>query len=946
MATAYASLLSLGHTLGQLSQHPPRQMAVLGKAQIDSLLDNIIFLLDFLEEFSLTRGGEIQALEEKIARSAYAAEDIIESRVVDQILPNSEAESESSFILLCQNLQKVMEEFDYVKKDVMKIKQTEGIKIMEQPAEDIIDSRMVDQILPNSKAERRRRGIFSFLDFLNLFKKETEGIKIMQRPRKAATAGSSKRDVMKIKETQGIQILHKPRKDATAGSFIRGASNNKNTMVGFDEDLNQIMETLTGDELNLQILPVVGMGGIGKTTLARNVFESPSIVHHFDRLAWVTISQQYSVHEILSGLLKEIGVLAGRDEEITQKNDDELGLSLHRSLFDRRYFIVMDDTWTIKVWDSIKRFLPDNGNGSRVLVTTRLSNVGDDFRSCTPHRLHLLDQDQSWALFCDKVFGKESCPPEFEKVGKIIMRNCGALPLAIVAISGLLAKSSRTVEYWEYVANHTHAALNMGGDELCFEILSLSYKHLPVHLKPCFLYLAIFPEDHKIRISRLVELWVAEGILKPIRSRSLEEIAEDNLKDLIDRNLIQVQNYGSRNKIKTCTIHDLIRDLCLKEARKEKFLRLTKLHSLDFHSAVSRSKPRRRHIIQRSSDREEFLKVAFDTSSLACSELKSTSAKLHRLLRVLKMNGICFYGEILRVVNYRHIKFFASRFPNMLNTLESLSLLWNLQTVIMDGFIGHSPTPINLPAEIWEMPQLRHIKRVGGDFSLPDPHSSNGGGDIIVLKNMQTLHKIRNFRCTDEVVHRIPNLKKLGITYREFPSGFGWDHYEVYNLARLRNLESLLLGSREKNVLQNLCLPQSLKKLTLESSGVCWEDLTVVGSLPHLEVLNLLYDSVKGRKWNPVEGQFLELKSLRIDFVSLEKWTADSSHFPSLEKLQLVFLICLQEIPEGIGEIQTLRSISLEDCSDSANSSAMKIQEEQKDLGNFDLVVRVTSHSS
>ncbi|KZV36311.1 hypothetical protein F511_26313 [Dorcoceras hygrometricum] len=520
---------------------------------------------------------------------------------------------------------------------------------------------------------------------------------------------------MKIKESdQGVKITEQPKKYANVGSFIGGASSSKNNMVGFDEDLIQVMETLTGDESNLQILSVVGMGGIGKTTLARHIF-------------------------------------------------------------------------------------------------SRL-------------RLPLLDEVQSWSLFCDKVFGKsESCPLELEEIGKTIVRNCGGLPLAIAAISGLLAKFCRTVEYWKSVANDTYEALNMGGDGFCFEILSLSYRHLPVHLKPCFLYMAIFREDSNIRVSMLVELWVAEAIVKPIRFRSLEEVAEDNLKDLIDRNLIQVRDYGSRNNIKSCTIHDLFRELCLKEAQNER--------------------------------------------------------------------------------------------------------------------------PVSLPTEIWEMPHLRHLKTGEGDFYLPDPpstNSKNGRRDIFELKNLRTLSTIRNFRCTNEVLRRIPNLKKLGITYKRFSGGFGWDYYEVYNLAYLCNLESFILNSPEK-LPQNFGFPRSLKKLTLQYCEVSWGYLTVVGSLPHLEALNLMHYAVVGREWNPVEGQFLKLKSLRIVGTDLEEWVADSTHFPNLEKLQLNQLRHLKEIPYGIGEIGTLRSISLVWCISSANASAEKIQEEQQQLGNSDLQVRIIS---
>ncbi|KZV24839.1 hypothetical protein F511_14722 [Dorcoceras hygrometricum] len=869
---AYASLLSLGNTLDQLLEHPPRQRDVFDRAQIDSLLDNVTFLQDFLEVYSPIRGDEIQGLEGKIAGSAYAAEDIIESRVVDQILEDSEAESESSSTLFCQDLQKVIEEFDCLKKDVMKLKESD----------------------------------------------------------------------------QGVKITEQPKKYATVGSFIRGPSDSKNTMVGFDEDLIQIMDTLTGDESNLQILSVVGMGGIGKTTLARHIYSNPWIENHFDRHAWVTISQQYSVHEILLGLIKDTGVVAGEGEQHTGRNVDELGLRLHKILFGRRYLIVMDDMWSIEVWNAIQRFFPDNNNGCRILVTTRLSNVADNFHSCTPHRLPLLDEVQSWSLFCDKVFGKsESCPLELEEIGKTIVRNCRGLPLAIAAISGLLAKSSPTVEYWESVANGTYEALNMGDDGFCFEILSLSYRQLPVHLKPCFLYMAIYPEDSNIKISNLVKLWVAEGIVKPKTDTSLEQVAEDNLKDLIDRNLIQVRDYGSRNNIKSCTIHDILRELCLNEAEKENFLCVAVIHSLNSHPrSISNM---RRLIIQRTSDEEEFQQEVFDamnsascSRTLICRDSEYRPTKLpvrSRLLRVLSIDGICSHEEILQLVNLRCIHSRASLSGDELNILESLSLPWNLQTVNIGG--TSSERSISLPTEIWEMPHLRHLKIARGYFHLPDPPSTkskNGRRDIFELKNLQTLSRVRNFRCTNEVLRRMPNLKKLGITYRGFTHRFQWDCYDVYNLVHLHNLESLTLESPFEKLPQNLCFPCSLKKLTLSNCTVPWGYLTVVGSLPHLEALNLMNFAAMGREWNPVEGQFLQLKSLRISYTDLEEWVADSSHFPNLEKLQLSCLFDLKEIPYGIGEIGTLGSISLFYCSSSANASAEKIQEEQQQqLGNSDL---------
>ncbi|KZV15990.1 hypothetical protein F511_14356 [Dorcoceras hygrometricum] len=325
----------------------------------------------------------------------------------------------------------------------------------------------------------------------------------------------------------------------------------------------------------------------------------------------------------------------------------------------------------------------------------------------------------------------------------------------------------------------------MGGRGFCFEILSLSYRHLPVHLKPCFLYMAIYPKNNIIKISMLVQLWVAEGIVKPIRDRSLEEVAEDNLKDLIDRNLIQVRDYGSRNNIKGCTIHDLLRELCLKEAEKEKFLSVAMIHSLNSHprsisnmvkpirdrsleevaednlkDLIDRnliqvrdygsrnnikgctihdllrelclkeaekekflsvamihslnSHPRsisnmRRLIIQRTSNEEEFQQEVFDamksascTRSFICRESEYKRIKhvpvRFGLLRVLSIDGICSHEEILQLVNLRCIHSRASFFEDELNILQSLSLPWNLQTVNFAG--TWSEIPISLPTEI------------------------------------------------------------------------------------------------------------------------------------------------------------------------------------------------------------------------------------------------------
>ncbi|KAL0342483.1 UNVERIFIED_CONTAM: hypothetical protein Scaly_1910900 [Sesamum calycinum] len=167
------------------------------------------------------------------------------------------------------------------------------------------------------------------------------------------------------------------------------------------------------------------------------------------------------------------------------------------------------------------------------------------------------------------------------------------------------------------------------------------------------------------------------------------------------------------------------------------------------------------------------------------------------------------------------------------------------------------------------MPQLRHLT-VAGRAVLPDPIVTQ---DSIVMQNLQTLSNIRNFRCTMDIIKRVPNLKKLRICYFGEDRSAEWSYYCLHNVVRLPKLETLFLEVEDFLSLKNITFPTSLKKLTLMYCSIPWEEITVIGSLPNLEVLKLHYNAVKGPEWSQVEGQFLRLKVLGIwksDLVRLE----------------------------------------------------------------------------
>ncbi|XP_047953978.1 putative late blight resistance protein homolog R1A-10 [Salvia hispanica] len=215
--------------------------------------------------------------------------------------------------------------------------------------------------------------------------------------------------------------------------------------------------------------------------------------------------------------------------------------------------------WDAKAWDDLKRVFPDDKNGSRIILTSRIQEVAVHASEDTPpHCLRCLSMHESWELLSSKIFvGGESCPQEMVEVGKQIAYKCHGLPLTIVVLGGLLSKMSKKIDVWESVAKCVGSLL-MEEAEQCQHILALSYNHLPDFLKPCFLYMGMFPEDYEVSVKKLTRLWVAEGFIWSTTHKSLDEIAENYLADLIARSLILVKRRSSRGTVKTCYVHDLM----------------------------------------------------------------------------------------------------------------------------------------------------------------------------------------------------------------------------------------------------------------------------------------------------------------------------------------------------------------------------------------------------
>ncbi|XP_047979486.1 putative late blight resistance protein homolog R1B-8 [Salvia hispanica] len=503
-----------------------------------------------------------------------------------------------------------------------------------------------------------------------------------------------------------------------------------------------------------------------------------------------------------------------------------------------------------------------------------------------------------------------------------------------------MAKSEVTLEYWEHIEENLSSIVNSENDDYCLRILKLSYSHLPAYLKPCFLYMGVFEEDINIFASRVVQLWVSDGFLKPIDDKSMAKIAEQYLKELVDRNLILVHESGILGDVISYKIHDLLRDLSIKEAEKQRFFYVLREES-------PRGLISQQRIVIPTNTSKEKIQDALEYMPHARSYLVFGNQRVgqfsnSRFLRLLHSNNWQSEAEysqvnVFKLMNSRYHRFAITNKKFVIPS--SINLLWNLDTLIIQG--GED---LIAPTEIWKMYKLRHLELY--ELHLPDPPSADD--DIIIMLNLEVLKGVINLNVSEDVVKRIPNIKELNMTYEgQLIDGVNY----LSCLHCLSKLESLKLWVESPDIgeyLQKINFPTSLKKLILglPSDFEGGDILPTIGSLPLLEKLDLGGGRFRTREWETMEDQFQSLKSLTLsECGDLEKWTmSESSHFPRLIKLHLRSILELEEIPSEIGEIATLRSIELEWCNESVVFSAKKIIEEQEELhgDQLDLIVRAT----
>ncbi|KAL4573301.1 hypothetical protein LXL04_020101 [Taraxacum kok-saghyz] len=803
-------------------------------------------------------------------------------------------------------------------------------------AEDIIDTFVVNATMQKERSTFNKIvHVFDYPTKLRSVAKDIEAIK-------------TKMKEIYDNKMFGIEALHTPEySNKPSSSKRRKPMVEEDNVVGFDEEATEIVSRLTSNiSESLEVVSVVGMGGLGKTTLAKKVFCDPVIEFHFFVRCWVYVSQEYNRKEVLVAILSSV---IQPCEQIYKLNEEMLVEEIYKHLHGRRYLIVLDDVWTLDAWNDLKLAFPNQNCGSRILLTSRNTDVALLANpDSLPHHLKFLNDDESWELLSTKVFRKGMrCPFELVELGQTIARKCYGLPLAIVVVAGLLLKKDKTRDLWKKVAESVSSYVARDPKQ-CMDVLALSYRHLPDHLKVCFIYFGAFPEDFPIPVWKLVNLWVAEGfIIQQNAQDCLEDLAEEYLEDLVERNLILIAKRRSNGRIKTCRVHDMLRDLCLREATEEKFLQVIKGQVQDSNSLIPyhRRLSLHSHIMSFIHSRpcgphvRSFLCFPSEEKELS-REHTSFIHESFKLVRVLDMKSINISRFPIEITQLVHLRFIALS-GNFKLLPPSISKLWSLQSLI----IKTTSRDLDIQVDIWKMSQFRHLRTTGSSrLHGPKAKTRMDNEDPFVQRNIQTISTISPDSCTENILARTPNLKKLGIRGRlsllmdeRKPCLFD-------NFAKLDNLDKLKLlndtfprppsEGKLSGVPPFYKFPPHLTKLTLSDTLLDWKCMCTIGMLPHLEVLKLKVYAFKGGEWEALDGGFRLLKVLKIGKTDLVEWKASGHHFPRLEHVVVEHCSELLGIPVGLADVSALKTMELYHVPSAVDSARFihqkKLMQQQK----------------
>ncbi|XP_020415612.1 putative disease resistance protein At1g59780 isoform X2 [Prunus persica] len=644
-------------------------------------------------------------------------------------------------------------------------------------------------------------------------------------------------------------------------------------VVGLESNVEDLVMHLLKDENRHPVVSIWGMGGLGKTTLARKFYHHKKVRQHFHSFAWVCVSQRFQVRNVWEGILIElISPTKEKRQEVKDMTDVEIAKELFRVLQKMKCLVILDDIWRIETWNLLKAAFPDVETESTILLTTRNQAVAS-LAKRNAYPLQPLNEMESWELFEKKAI---------------------------------------------------HARAEIGH----------------------------YPEDSEFLVSELTKLWVAEGLISLGQQRhgsreTIEDIARDYLSELVERCLVQEGRSGSTRTIKSCRIHDLVRDMCLLKAKDESFLQMN--YSLQENTSSMAAEATqlgkiRRLAIYLDKNANMLVSSRNETNSHVRSLLffgliewipKSEKGLLSplkdfKVLRVLKVEDLWTRRVELpsEIGNMVHLRFLSVRRSKIKTFPPSLGSLVCLQTL---DFRVPAYINIVIPNVIMKMKQLRHLY-------LPRNYRAKGKLKLSTLGHLQTLHNLSSEYCDLKDVGRLTNLRKLKI--RVLGSLQNLEEILKSTGSTLNRIRSLIVkndtNSGEEQAMQIVSsyrgiyklkldgpiteLPKelhnypNLTKLVLWSCGLKEDQMGILEKLPNLTTLRLGYKTFRKNTKILVfsKGGFPSLEFLHVYGMSqITEWRVEEGAMPRLCRLNITYCSGLTTLPDGLRYLTNLRKLTI-----------------------------------